>query len=177
MPGSLTTPGRPSARDDAPGGAAFHHLHGVGTQNRKLSRLNGWLCAPLSTLRRGPRGPLRMTRGRRGSLLLHRKGLAPSTPCRSPGASQMWSGSPHKADLGGSLREVAFVPMGDIALFWKACFSQSVLDGGEVFRSAERSPIPDSGYAHRGVKLTYARCDSLRISRPAGKCIACGGNQ
>jgi GAF domain len=41
-------------------------------------------------LRRGPRGPLRMTRGRCGSLLLHRKGLAPSTPCRSPGASQMF---------------------------------------------------------------------------------------
>src|SRR5262245_25430811 len=68
MPGSLTTPGRPSARDDAPGGAAFHHLHGVGTQNRKLSRLNGWLCAPLSTLRRGPHGQLRMTRGRCGSV-------------------------------------------------------------------------------------------------------------
>src|ERR1700726_667275 len=27
-----------------------------------------------------------MTRGRCGSLHLHRKGLAPSTPCRSPGA-------------------------------------------------------------------------------------------
>src|SRR5664280_1618123 len=27
-----------------------------------------------------------MTRGRYGSLLLHRDGLAPSTPCRSPGA-------------------------------------------------------------------------------------------
>jgi len=57
------------------------------------------LCAPLSTLRRGPRGQLRMTRGRCGSLLLHRKGLAPSTPCRSPGASQMFSGLPPKADL------------------------------------------------------------------------------
>src|ERR1700730_17716815 len=44
------------------------------------------LCAPLSTLRRCPRGQLRMTRGRCGSLLLHRDGLAPSTPCRSPGA-------------------------------------------------------------------------------------------
>src|ERR1700733_7361641 len=44
------------------------------------------LCAPLSTLRRCPRGHLRMTRGRCGSLLLHRDGLAPSTPCRSPGA-------------------------------------------------------------------------------------------
>src|SRR5271165_4552871 len=44
------------------------------------------LCAPLSTLRQYPRGHLRMTRGRCGSLLLHRDGLAPSTPCRSPGA-------------------------------------------------------------------------------------------
>src|ERR1700731_1259037 len=42
MPGSLTTPGRPNARDDAPRRVAFHDLHGVGTQNRKLSRLNGW---------------------------------------------------------------------------------------------------------------------------------------
>src|SRR5665811_411961 len=44
------------------------------------------LCAPLSTLRQYPHGHLRMTRGRCGSLLLHRDGLAPSTPCRSPGA-------------------------------------------------------------------------------------------
>jgi len=42
MPGSLTTPGRLNARDDAPGRVAFHDPHGVGTQNRKLSRLNGW---------------------------------------------------------------------------------------------------------------------------------------
>src|ERR1700690_353660 len=49
------------------------------------------LCAPLSTLRRNPRGQLRMTRGRCGSLLLHRKRLALSTPCRSPGASHMFS--------------------------------------------------------------------------------------
>ncbi len=57
------------------------------------------LCAPLSTLRRNPRGPLRMTRGRCGSLLLHRKRLALSTPCRSPGASQMFSALPLEADM------------------------------------------------------------------------------
>src|ERR1700694_3256279 len=51
------------------------------------------LCAPLSTLRRNPRGQLRMTRGRCGSLLLHRKRLALSTPCRSPGASQIYAGN------------------------------------------------------------------------------------
>ena len=42
MPGSLATPGRPGARADAPECVAFHHMHGVGTRNRKLSRLNGW---------------------------------------------------------------------------------------------------------------------------------------
>src|SRR5882672_3734266 len=42
MPGSLTTPGRPGPRDDAPRRIAFRLMHGVGTQNRTLSRLNGW---------------------------------------------------------------------------------------------------------------------------------------
>ena len=44
------------------------------------------LYAPLPTLRRRPRGRLRTARGRCGSLLLHRSGLSPHTPCRSPGA-------------------------------------------------------------------------------------------
>src|SRR5436190_18124477 len=44
------------------------------------------LCTPLPTLRRRPRGRLRTARGRCGLLLLHRSGLAPPTPCRSPGA-------------------------------------------------------------------------------------------
>src|SRR5436190_19764060 len=55
------------------------------------------LCAALSALRRDPRGPLRMTWGRCGSLLLHRKGLAPSTPCRSPGASHILCALPQLA--------------------------------------------------------------------------------
>src|SRR5690348_4970958 len=44
------------------------------------------LYAPLPTLRSRPRGGLRTDRGRRGLLLLHRSGLSPHTPCRSPGA-------------------------------------------------------------------------------------------
>src|SRR5271169_4147197 len=44
------------------------------------------LYVPLPTLRRHPRGYLRTARGQCGSLLLHCDGLAPSTPCRSPGA-------------------------------------------------------------------------------------------
>src|SRR5580704_10397223 len=53
------------------------------------------LCAPLSTLRQYPHGYWRMTRGRCGSLLLHRDGLAPSTPCRSPGALRSAPNSGH----------------------------------------------------------------------------------
>src|SRR5438552_12115105 len=44
------------------------------------------LYAPLPTLRRRPRERLRTDRGRRGLLTLHRSGLSPHTPCRSPGA-------------------------------------------------------------------------------------------
>src|SRR5438876_6030287 len=55
------------------------------------------LCAPLSTLRQYPHGYLRMTRGRCGSLLLHRDGLAPSTPCRSPGALRSSPGNGHRS--------------------------------------------------------------------------------
>src|SRR6201984_1686604 len=44
------------------------------------------LYAPLPTLRRRPRGRPRTAWGRCGSLLLHRSGLSPPTPCRSPGA-------------------------------------------------------------------------------------------
>src|SRR5262245_59841288 len=103
IPGSLTTPGRPGALGDAPGCVAFRHLHGVGTQNRNFRGSMAGLCAPLSTLRRDPRGHLRMTRGRCGSLLLHRKGLAPSTPCRSPGASHDLFRKP-ESTLGSSPR-------------------------------------------------------------------------
>src|SRR5260370_10841920 len=44
------------------------------------------LRTPLSTLHVRPHDRTRMTRGRCGSLLLHRNGLAPSALCRSPGA-------------------------------------------------------------------------------------------
>src|SRR6266851_5945153 len=55
------------------------------------------LHTPLSTLHVRPHDRPRMTRGRCGSLLLHRNGLAPSALCRSPGAP----------DSGRSLRQRA----------------------------------------------------------------------
>ena len=42
MPGSPTAPGRPGARNGAPGRIAFHKPNGVGTQIDVASRLNGW---------------------------------------------------------------------------------------------------------------------------------------
>jgi hypothetical protein len=45
------------------------------------------LRAPLPTSRLPPHGDLRTARGRCGSLDLHRSGLAPPTPCQSPGKS------------------------------------------------------------------------------------------
>jgi len=62
LPGSLTTPGRPGTCAVASGHLAFHLMHGVGTQNETLSRLNGWPMRSPVTLRRSPRGLLRMTR-------------------------------------------------------------------------------------------------------------------
>jgi 3-hydroxyisobutyrate dehydrogenase-like beta-hydroxyacid dehydrogenase len=49
------------------------------------------LCPPLPTLRRHPRECQRTARGRGGSLRLPRGGLAPPTPCRSPGALRLSS--------------------------------------------------------------------------------------
>src|SRR6266550_3128510 len=52
------------------------------------------LCPPLPTIRRRPRGRQRTARGRCRSLLLHRSGLAPPTPCRSPGALRILHAQP-----------------------------------------------------------------------------------
>src|SRR5262245_48996295 len=56
------------------------------------------LRAPLSTLRCCPHGQPRMTRGRCGSLFLHRDGLAPSTPFGSPGAHRFTPETGHNQD-------------------------------------------------------------------------------
>src|SRR4030095_1593465 len=63
------------------------------------------LCAPLSTLRQYPHGYLRMTRGRCGSLLLYRDGLAPSTPCRSPGALRSTPINRHRCRVPARLKD------------------------------------------------------------------------
>jgi hypothetical protein len=87
MPGSSITPGQTGARDIAPVRVAFRHENSVGTRDNS-SFAAQWLAYahPLPTLHPRPHGRRRTARGRCGSLLLHRSGLAPPTPCRSPGA-------------------------------------------------------------------------------------------
>src|SRR6185503_897512 len=84
MPGSVTSPDRPGARDGAPVRVAFHIRNCVGIRDVGFRGSMAGLCSPLPTLRRHPRERLRTARGRCGSLLLHREGLAPSTSCRFP---------------------------------------------------------------------------------------------
>src|SRR6266436_1300053 len=115
MPGSLTTPGRPNARDDAPRRVAFHDLHGVGTQNRKLSRLNGWpMRSPVNASLR----PSRATAHDSGPMWIatpSSQGTCTSTPCRSPGASQMFSALPSTTEIKATY--VSLVPIGRLVTF------------------------------------------------------------
>ena len=68
MPGSLTTPGRPglalSRPDMLPSTFCTVSAPRIGLFRGSMAGL----CTPLSTLRRVPHGPLRMTRGRCGSV-------------------------------------------------------------------------------------------------------------
>src|SRR5262245_29218120 len=131
MPGSLTTPGRPAlamTRSDVlPSTICTVSAPKLGLFRGSMAGL----CAPLSTLRRDPRGPLRMTWGRCGSLLLHRKGLAPSAPCRSPGASHMLSGFPPIADISGQCRHFRFVPKAAVSNRSKQPLFDHLVGAGE----------------------------------------------
>ena len=99
MPGSLTTPDRPGARDGAPGRVAFRKMHCVGTQNRKLSRLNGWpMRPPVNASPRPSRAPAHdsgpmwiATPSSQGTCTLYSLPVSRRT--------QMFSGLAPKADL------------------------------------------------------------------------------
>ena len=87
MPGSPTTPGRPGTRARAPVRVAFRDLKRVGTRD-KTSFAAQWLACVLPCRRFVV--TLAGANARLGaevvSLRLPRGGLAPPTPCRSPGA-------------------------------------------------------------------------------------------
>src|SRR5262249_53022517 len=123
------------------------------------------ICPPLPTLRRRPYGRQRTARGRCGSLHLHRSGLAPPTPCRSPGALRVLppqpaspvslAGGPPKSAQIGPIRRIRLsLRVPDRAT--KASFRLSVSEGHfwclvfgrcgcSVKNSNERSRPPLSG--------------------------------
>src|SRR5262249_57955323 len=92
MPGSPTTPGRPGTRARAPVRVAFRDLKRVGTQD-STSFAAQWLACTLPCRRFAV--TLAGANARLGaevvSLHLPRGGLAPPTPCRSPGALRLSS--------------------------------------------------------------------------------------
>src|SRR5580704_14924339 len=84
------------------------------------------LYAPLPTLRSHPRGGLRTDRGRRGLLLLHRSGLSPHTPCRSPGALTRVAActlarSPIRDPLSEGFRHFVASMPAPVASGWSGC--------------------------------------------------------
>jgi hypothetical protein len=88
--GGVTERAARSLRDRKPSQRAYPYCLPLGEQRRRpgLRYFRGsmaGLCNPLPTLRRHPHGGLRTARGRCGSLILHRSGLSPPTPCQSPG--------------------------------------------------------------------------------------------
>ena len=87
MPGSKTTPGLAGARNDAPASVAFRGVNNVGTRVYNAFAAQ-WLVYTLPYRRFAVILAEDCARigGRRGLLLLHRSGLSPHTPCRSPGA-------------------------------------------------------------------------------------------
>jgi hypothetical protein len=99
MPGSLTTPDRPGARNGASGRVAFRKMHCVGIQNRKLSRLNGWpMRPPVNASPRPSRAPAHdsgpmwiATPSSQGTCTLYSLPVSRRT--------QMFSGLPPEADL------------------------------------------------------------------------------
>ena len=71
------------------------------------------LRTPLSTLRLQPHDRTRMTRGRCGSLRLHRNGLAPSTFRRSPGAPVHSINKRHRGEIAANQRRPSFSDCAD----------------------------------------------------------------
>src|SRR5436190_10469891 len=96
------------------------------------------LCPPLPTLRRRPRGRRRTARGRCGSLLLHRSGLAPPTPCRSPGALRVLPPQPaslvfeNPSFFGQAAKCEAAHPFPAIAVVGRGTGTSRVLESGGV---------------------------------------------
>src|SRR5207244_11368535 len=97
------------------------------------------LCPPLPTLRRRPYGRQRTARGRCGSLLLPRSGLAPPTPCRSPGALRVLHAQPRSRVSVARLSRSRALRAAPFALTGAHVGQSGLTDPGE--RNANKSRV------------------------------------
>jgi hypothetical protein len=86
MPGSMTTRGRQLSRDVDICRVAFCGTENISTPNLAYAAQYLACALPCERFTSALADNPCITRGRCGSLLLHRDGLPPSTFCRSPGA-------------------------------------------------------------------------------------------
>jgi hypothetical protein len=86
MPGSTTTRGQHASCDIDTRRVAFCGTENIGTPNLAYAAPYLACALPCERFATALAGNPRITRGRCGSLPLHRDGLPPSTFCRSPGA-------------------------------------------------------------------------------------------
>ena len=123
MPGSTTALSRTSARNNAPNRVAFRQRYGVGAQN-DLDFAAQWLAYadPLPS--------------RCGLLFLHRGGLSPPTPCRSPGAlssrpisTVSRRQSEDHAEPGGFVREIGKTGVRTCAFWLSECACEALRRG------------------------------------------------
>ena len=101
--GSLTPRGPPTPRANAAGSVAFHRFEQCGHPDAVISWLNNPACTyPCQRFATPLAGRRRMTRGRRGSLLLRRRALPSPPPCRFiPALSQTPEASTNTLQLTG----------------------------------------------------------------------------
>jgi hypothetical protein len=110
------------------------------------------LCPPLPTLRRRPRGRQRTARGRCRSLLLHRSGLAPPTPCPAHFESS------HPSHAVRSLG--AFIPF--MGLAWSSKCHGRYAGGVALTRSRRGVGVP----FWRGLQSGASTPDDSRLNTP-----------
>jgi hypothetical protein len=99
MPGSTTTRGRHVSRDIDTGRVAFCGTENISTPNLSYAAQYLACAIPCERFTSALADSPCITRGRYGSLHLHRDGLPPSTFCRSPGAPV------HSINTGGREQE------------------------------------------------------------------------
>jgi len=140
----------------------------------KLSRLNGWPAqSPADASRSASRPKTRTARGRCGSLLLHRSGLSPPTPCRSPGAPGSFSLRPWviavpSVVIAGLMLAVSFAIKLAVALGFEVAFrrDRALGIGMDAMLVALDNLVPKMVHPLAASRCSAAGSLSMKSQRP-----------